>query len=140
MHMHNKNKERKRLLKAAKIIESEGWTRGQLVNEDGNVCLIGALDLAVHPGKGRYNLSYQAVEHFPTLIKATPNPQAISLSTSILHAFNDSQSYRNGQEVVVNHLRSVAASIQQEKASSRSKKRRMTELVIAATLRPFGLM
>lgn len=94
------------LLKTADVMERFGWCSGTLQNGEGEVCLLGAINIAL----GKPAVSFSAYEHrvVPMLTKALSLPQTEGGPITAAIMWNNRQT--SGRPVI-DGLRRVAASL-----------------------------
>jgi hypothetical protein len=83
------------LEEAADVIHERGWTQGELEEDDGRVCLLGALYTAKYgyPNKSEYPLGYPYFAELRYVLKAIrkrhPGWATGSLATRAIYDYND---------------------------------------------------
>lgn len=58
--------------KAIEVIEQQGWCQGDYVNDEGNVCMIGALRIAATNHRAAVNKVAEAIERETGLYYSVP--------------------------------------------------------------------
>lgn len=88
--------------RAAQIIEIRGWTQGAAMNEQGNVCSVGAMDLVQDEGSCTFSELVKAIADFGQYMFDCDG----SVASAKIAKWNDE--YHRTQEDVVTAMRTCA--------------------------------